>query len=107
MKEALEPLLGKQLKGFSASTVTQLKKVWTDEYNAWNLEPIAERIVYLWADGVYFNIRLGEDQKMCILVIIGATARGEKKASRHRSRLPRIEDELDLFTNKIERSRAG
>ncbi|NRA43265.1 MAG: IS256 family transposase [Pseudomonadales bacterium] len=79
MESALKPLLGQHLKGFSASTVTQLKSKWLEEYDQWQNSALADRIVYLWADGVYFNIRLGEDQKMCILVIIGATAKGEKK----------------------------
>lgn len=79
MESALEPLLGHHLKGFSASTVTALTKQWSDDFEQWNTTPIDERIIYIWADGVYFNIRLGEDQKMCILVIIGATASGQKK----------------------------
>ena len=79
MESALEPLLGKHLSGFSASTVTTLKQQWLADYEIWNKSPIDERIIYIWADGVYFNIRLGEDQKMCILVIIGATADGTKK----------------------------
>jgi transposase-like protein len=33
--------------------------------------------VYLWADGVYFNVR-SEDEKPCILVRIGATEQGTK-----------------------------
>ncbi len=79
MESALEPLLGKHLSGFSASTVTTLTRQWAADYEAWNKTPINERIIYIWADGVYFDIRLGEDQKMCVLVIIGATAGGEKK----------------------------
>ncbi|MCL5770349.1 MAG: IS256 family transposase, partial [Planctomycetes bacterium] len=34
--------------------------------------------VYLWADGVYFNIRMEKD-RACILVLLGATADGEKE----------------------------
>ncbi len=34
--------------------------------------------MYLWADGVYFNIRMEED-RACILVLLGATAEGEKE----------------------------
>ena len=79
MESALEPLLGHHLKGFSASTVTALTKQWSNDFEQWNSTPIDDRIIYIWADGVYFNIRLGEDQKMCILVIIGATASGHKK----------------------------
>jgi putative transposase len=35
--------------------------------------------VYIWADGVYFDVRLGEDDRNCILVIMGATADGKKE----------------------------
>ena len=79
MSAALEPLLGRDLKGFSASTVVGLKSKWAEEYKAWNLSDINDEIIYCWADGVYFDIRLGDDQRQCILVIIGATAKGEKK----------------------------
>ena len=79
MKDALEPLLGKNLEGFSPSTVVNLKSKWASEYEAWNTLPISNEIIYLWADGVYFDIRLGEDERQCVLVIIGATAKGEKK----------------------------
>jgi transposase-like protein len=37
--------------------------------------------VYLWADGVYFNVRLEEEgnQRQCILVLMGATTDGKKE----------------------------
>ena len=34
--------------------------------------------VYVWADGVHFNIRL-EEGRQCILVLMGATAEGKKE----------------------------
>ncbi len=34
--------------------------------------------VYVWADGIHVNIRLGED-KLCLLVIIGVRADGRKE----------------------------
>ena len=37
-----------------------------------------KQYVYLWADGVHFNIRLEEDRQ-CILVLMGATADGHKE----------------------------
>ena len=37
-----------------------------------------ERYVYIWADGIYFNIR-NEDAKQCILITIGVTSRGNKE----------------------------
>jgi len=35
--------------------------------------------VYLWADGIYFNIRLGEKDRQCLLVLMGATSEGKKE----------------------------
>jgi len=77
--EALAALLGKDAKGLSASTITRLKKVWEDEYEAWNKRSLVDKeYVYAWADGVHFNIRLEEDRQ-CILVLMGATKDGKKE----------------------------
>jgi len=77
--EALEALLGPEAKGLSASTVTRLKGVWEQEYQDWSQRDLADKqYVYIWADGVYFNIRL-EDGRQCILVLMGATAEGKKE----------------------------
>lgn len=78
--EALSALLGKDAPGLSASTITRLKAVWQEEYQQWRKAPLGNRrFVYIWADGIYFNIRLGEDQRMCMLVVIGADADGNKE----------------------------
>ena len=37
-----------------------------------------KRYVYLWADGIYCNVRL-EDDRQCLLVLMGATADGTKE----------------------------
>jgi putative transposase len=77
--EALAALLGEDSKGLSASTITRLKSVWEEEYRQWNLRSLADReYVYLWADGVHFNVRLEEDRQ-CILVLMGATKDGKKE----------------------------
>jgi putative transposase len=77
--EALAALLGPQAKGLSAATVTRLKAVWAEEYEAWSKRSLAgKHYVYVWADGVHFNIRL-EDDRQCILVLMGATADGQKE----------------------------
>jgi putative transposase len=77
--EALAAILGPQAKGLSATTVTRLKAVWQQEYEAWGRRSLAgKRYAYVWADGVHFNIRLEEDRQ-CILVLMGATADGQKE----------------------------
>jgi transposase-like protein len=78
--EALAALLGPEAPGLSATTVTRLKTVWESEYQAWSKRSLTDkRFVYVWADGVYFNIRLSEQERQCILVLMGATADGEKE----------------------------
>jgi len=77
--EALAALLGPDAPGLSATTVTRLKAVWQEEYDAWSKRSLAgKHFVYVWADGVHFNIRLEEDRQ-CLLVLMGATADGKKE----------------------------
>jgi transposase-like protein len=77
--EALEALLGSDAAGFSATTITRLLKVWQEEYKAWRKRSLAgKEYVYIWADGVYFNIRLEEDRLAC-LVIVGVLPDGRKE----------------------------
>src|SRR6516225_1157501 len=77
--EALAALLGPDAKGLSATTVTRLKALWEQEYQDWSRRSLAgKQYVYVWADGVHFNIRL-EGGRQCILVLLGATADGKKE----------------------------
>jgi transposase-like protein len=77
--EALAAILGPNAPGLSATTVTRLKAVWQQEYDAWSKRSLTgQHYVYVWADGVHFNIRLEEDRQ-CILVLMGATADGQKE----------------------------
>ena len=76
--EALAALLGKDAPGLSASTISRLKEVWVDEHHRWRKRDLsARRYVYVWADGIHLQARL-EDEKQCILVLIGATPEGKK-----------------------------
>jgi hypothetical protein len=77
--EALQALVGPQAAGLSATPITRLLTAWQDEHQAWSRRSLADRqYVYLWADGIHFNIRLEEDRQ-CILVLMGATAEGRKE----------------------------
>ena len=77
--EALQGLFGVEAKGISATTVTRLKAAWEEEHKAWSKRSLkGKHYVYVWADGVHFNIRL-EDSRQCILVLMGATADGKKE----------------------------
>ncbi len=63
-REALSALLGEQAAGLSPAAIIRLTKG-TD-------------YVYVWADGVHFNVRL-EDDRLCTLVVIGARPDGTKE----------------------------
>ena len=77
--EALQALVGPQAAGLSATTITRLMTAWQDEHKTWSRRSLeAKQYVYLWADGIHFNIRLEEDRQ-CILVLMGATAEGKKE----------------------------
>ena len=76
--EALSALVGKEAPGLSAPTISRLKAVWKQDLERWQKRDLSlKRYVYIWADGVYCNVRL--EEKQCLLVIIGATAEGKKE----------------------------
>lgn len=78
-QEALAALLGKDAPGLSASTISRLKEMWSDEHDRWRKRDLsARRYVYVWADGIYLQARQ-DDEKQCILVVIGATPEGRKE----------------------------
>ena len=80
--EALAALVGTNAAGLSASTITRIKDIWQGEYKQWESRSLeGKHYVYIWADGVYFNIRLEDEgnDRQCILVLLGATADGKKE----------------------------
>jgi putative transposase len=81
--EALAALgLGYDGSGLSATSVVRMKEVWREEWAEWSKRDLSgKRYVYLWADGVYFNIRLAEEGegRQCVLVVMGATEDGAKE----------------------------
>jgi transposase-like protein len=77
--EALSALLGPDAVGLSAKTISRLKGKWVQDYEKWRLRDLSHRrYVYVWADGVYANVRL-DDARLCLLVLIGARADGKKE----------------------------
>ncbi|WP_319567962.1 IS256 family transposase [Cohaesibacter marisflavi] len=78
MEDALKALLGPDATGFSAKTISRLKKQWAAEYEDWRKADISrDEWVYIWADGIYSGLR-GTDDRLCALVVIGVNSRGEK-----------------------------
>ena len=78
-KSALAGFLGEGTMGLSPASIVKLKKIWESEFAAWSKRPITKKYAYIWADGVNVQVRLGEDKKICLLVIIGASESGEKE----------------------------
>jgi putative transposase len=78
-RPALEGLLGADAAGLSPTNISRLTACWEKEYTAFRQRDLAGReYVYVWVDGVHFNIRL-EDDRLCTLVMIGARPNGEKE----------------------------
>ena len=74
--------LGLDGSGLSASSVIRMKELWRGEWLDWSRRPLeGKRYVYVWADGIYFNIRLVEPgaKRACVLVLMGATEDGTKE----------------------------
>jgi len=77
-QEALAALLGSNAAGLSSTTISRLKADWWDDYERWQKRDLStRRIVYVWADGVYFQPRM--EEKQCVLVLIGADEWGRKE----------------------------
>lgn len=79
-RPALVQLLGEDAAGLSASNITRLLGGWEEEYQAFRRRDLSEvDYVYVWADGVHVNVRLGEQDRICLLVLIGARPDGTKE----------------------------
>ena len=77
--EALQAILGENAPGLSPSNIVRLKEIWHEEYESWRHRDLSDKhYVYVWADGIYFNVRL-EPDRPCVLVLIGATREGRKE----------------------------
>jgi transposase-like protein len=74
---ALRGLLGEGAP-LSAGSLMRLKGAWQTEYAAWKRADLSQlELVYCWADGLYVKAGLS-DRKAALLVVVGATSRGEK-----------------------------
>jgi transposase-like protein len=77
--DALAALLGPDSPGLSATTITRLVSTWQEEHREWSKRSLeGKEYVYAWADGIYTNVRLEED-RVCMLVLMGATKEGKKE----------------------------
>jgi putative transposase len=77
---ALRDLLGEDAAGLSPSSIGRLTKQWTAEHERFRTRSLRfGRYAYLFVDGVHMSIRLGEDDRLCLLVVIGVREDGCKE----------------------------
>ena len=70
---------GEASMGLSPATISKLLKVWERDFEQFKQRKMTKKYVYLWADGVNVKVRLGDDKKVCLLVIVGVTENGNKE----------------------------
>ena len=77
---ALRDLLGEDAQGLSPGSIARLTESWQAEHAAFRKRELRfHRYAYLFIDGVNVSVRLGEDPKLCLLVVIGVREDGEKE----------------------------
>jgi len=77
---ALRDLLGEDASGLSSSSISRLTESWQADHAAFKKRRLEfHQYAYLFLDGVHVSIRLGEDDKLCLLVVIGVREDGVKE----------------------------
>ena len=76
---ALQEFFGTEA-GLSASTITRLTERWQSERESFMARDLCGRdYVYVWVDGIHTGVRLGGDDRLCSVVMVGATPDGKKE----------------------------
>lgn len=79
-RPALAQLLGEDAAGLSPSTISRLCGQWEAEHEAFRHRELRfHQYAYWFVDGVHVSVRLGEDPKLCLLVVIGVREDGAKE----------------------------
>ena len=79
-RPALEGLLGEDAASLSATTVSRLCKEWEAHHDRFRQRLLSfSRYAYLFMDGIHVRVRLGEDPKVCLLIVIGVREDGCKE----------------------------
>ena len=77
---ALRDLLGEDASGLSASSIQRLTEAWQAEHEEFRKRELRfHQYAYWYVDGVHVSIRLGEDDRVCLLVVIGVREDGTKE----------------------------
>jgi transposase-like protein len=76
---ALEEFFGTEA-GLSAATITRLTEQWQIEHERFMNRDLSGRdYVYVWVDGIHTGVRLGSEDRLCCLVVLGARLDGTKE----------------------------
>src|SRR4051794_39035376 len=79
-RPALEQLLGEDAAGLSPSTISRLCKDWEAEHQRFRTRSLRfHSYAYLFVDGVHVSVRLGENDRLCLLVVVGVREDGVKE----------------------------
>src|SRR5271156_1952190 len=77
---ALRDLLGEDASGLSASSIQRLTESWQAEHEAFRKRELRfHQYAYWFVDGVHVSVRLGEDTRLCLLVVVGVREDGTKE----------------------------
>src|ERR687889_597742 len=76
---ALREFFGSEA-GLSPASVVRLTEQWQEERKEFTERELSEKdYVYIWVDGIHTKVRLGRDERLCCLVIVGAGIDGKKE----------------------------
>lgn len=76
---ALEEFFGTEA-GLSSATIIRLTEQWQKERESFMSRDLSLRdYVYVWVDGIHTGVRLGSDDRLCCLVMVGARLDGTKE----------------------------
>jgi len=76
---ALEEFFGTGA-GLSPASIIRLTEQWREEREAFMERDLsASDYVYVWVDGIHTKVRLGQDERLCCLVMIGVRLDGKKE----------------------------
>ena len=67
--------------GLSRASITRLTEGWQAERESFMARDLSQRdYVYIWVDGIHTGVRLGGDDRLCCLVMVGARLDGTKNS---------------------------
>jgi putative transposase len=76
---ALEEFFGTEA-GLSSATIIRLTEQWQKERESFMSRDLSLRdYVYVWVDGIHTGVRLGSDDRLCSVVMVGARLDGTKE----------------------------